>query len=249
MEPLNVCALHFDQQLRHEWIATNGIGGYASSTMLGCNTRKYHGLLVASMLPPVRRMVMLSRVEETVYYDGWPHALACNEYPDTVHPQGQKLLRAFSHDPFPRWGYQHEGWTVEKQLRMLRGENTVVLSYALLGAQKPVELEVRPLFAMRGFHELMYQWNGPLAPQATFRVFGGSPSTTPSSRSSAVARCRSMRWAKRLTRKIGLDFAMVPSSMPLVNAASRTGSHACSPTRIRSRSFRRRLARSRSCTN
>jgi predicted glycogen debranching enzyme len=165
MEPIDLSALSIDGQLSREWLAVNHLGGYAASTLPGCNTRKYHGLLVAAMSPPVRRMVLLSRVEETVFYDGWPHALSCNEYPDAMHPQGHRLLRAFSAEPFPRWAYQNEGWTLEKQVRLLRGENTVVLSYTLMGSAKPVELEVRPLFALRGIHELMYQWNAPLAPE------------------------------------------------------------------------------------
>src|SRR5205814_1473070 len=85
-----------------EWLTVNGIGGYASSTVPGMNTRKYHGLLVAAMAPPVRRMVLLSRVEETVYHNGWPFALACNEYPGAIHPVGYEVLKAFSHDPVPR---------------------------------------------------------------------------------------------------------------------------------------------------
>jgi predicted glycogen debranching enzyme len=165
MEPLDLSALSLDAQLSREWLAVNHLGGYASSTVPSCNTRKYHGLLVAAMSPPVRRMVLLSRVEETVFLDGWPHALATNEYPDAIHPDGHRLLRAFSGDPFPRWLYQHEGWTIEKQLRLLAGENTVVLSYTLLGSAKPVDLEVRPLLALRGIHDLMYQWNGALAPE------------------------------------------------------------------------------------
>jgi predicted glycogen debranching enzyme len=165
MEPIDLSALSLDAQLSREWLAVNHLGGYAASTIPGCNTRKYHGLLIAAMSPPVHRMVLLSRVEETVFYDGWPHALACNEYPDAVHPQGHRLLRAFSAEPFPRWAYQNEGWTLEKQLRLLKGQNTVVLSYTLMGSAKPVELEVRPLFALRGIHELMYQWNAPLAPE------------------------------------------------------------------------------------
>jgi predicted glycogen debranching enzyme len=165
METLNLLALSLDAQLSREWLAVNHLGGYAASTLPSCNTRKYHGLLVAAMCPPVRRMVLLSRVEETVFYDGWPHALACNEYPDAVFPQGYRLLRAFSNEPFPRWAYQNEGWTLEKQLRLLKGENTLVLSYTLMGSAKPVELEVRPLLALRGIHELMYQWNAPLVPQ------------------------------------------------------------------------------------
>jgi len=162
METLDLFALSLDAQLSREWLAVNHIGGYAASTLPGCNTRKYHGLLVAAMSPPVRRMVLLSRVEETVFYDGWPHPLASNEYPDAVFPQGYRLLRAFSNEPFPRWAYQNEGWTLEKQLRLLKGENTVILSYTLMGSAKPVDLEVRPLLALRGIHELMYQWNAPL---------------------------------------------------------------------------------------
>jgi predicted glycogen debranching enzyme len=165
MEALDLSALSLDAMLAREWLAVNHVGGYAASTLPGCNTRKYHGLLVAAMSPPVRRMVLLSRVEETVFYDGWPHALACNEYPDAVHPQGHKLLRAFANEPFPRWAYQGNEWTLEKQLRLIDGENTVVLSYVLEGAKKPIELEVRPLFALRGIHELMYQWNAPLVPE------------------------------------------------------------------------------------
>ena len=165
METLDLSALSLDAQLSREWLTVNHLGGYAASTLPGCNTRKYHGLLVAAMSPPVRRMVLLSRVEETVFYDGWPHPLASNEYPDAMHPQGYRLLRGFSNEPFPRWAYQNEGWTLEKQLRLLKGQNTVVLSYTLMGSAKPVELEVRPLLALRGIHELMYQWNAPLSPQ------------------------------------------------------------------------------------
>src|SRR5438128_9483785 len=120
----DLSALRLDGMIDREWLAANGNGAFASSTLCGLNTRKYHGLLVAAMSPPVRRMVLLSRVEETVFYDGWPHALACNEYPDAMHPQGHRLLRAFSAEPFPRWAYQNEGWTLEKQVRLLRGENT-----------------------------------------------------------------------------------------------------------------------------
>ncbi len=128
-----VGAMPLETMIAREWLATNGVGGYASSTVPCLNTRKYHGLLVAAMAAPVRRMVLLSRVEETLHCDGWPHALSVSEYPGTFHPEGHRALMAFSPDPFPRWAYQGAGWTIEKQLHLLRGENTVVLSYTLLG--------------------------------------------------------------------------------------------------------------------
>jgi predicted glycogen debranching enzyme len=154
-----------DDLLSQEWLATNGIGGFASSTAAGLNTRKYHGLLVASMATPVRRMVLLSRVEETIVVDGQSYPLANSEYPGTIHPDGYARLRAFSNDPHPRWAYQSDAFTIAKSLRMVRGENTVVLSYTLLTAAAPVKMELRPLFALRGIHELNFQWNGQLDAQ------------------------------------------------------------------------------------
>ncbi|MEO6435555.1 MAG: amylo-alpha-1,6-glucosidase [Tepidisphaeraceae bacterium] len=155
--------VRLDDLLEREWLLTNRLGGYASSTIPSLNTRKYHGLLVAAMAPPVRRLVLLSRVEETIHCDGWPTPLACNEYPGAIHPNGHEELRAFAHEPFPRWAYQGEGWAIEKSLQLLPGQNTVVLTYTLLIAKKPVELELRPLLALRPMHDLMYQWNGNLA--------------------------------------------------------------------------------------
>jgi predicted glycogen debranching enzyme len=156
---------NFDAELDREWLVANGLGGFACSTATSTNTRKYHGLLVAAMTPPVRRMVLLSRVEETVVCDGWSAPLACNEYPGTLYPRGDQSLRAFSADPFPRWVYQGSGWTLEKTLQMVPGENGVVISYTLLGGagMPEVELQLRPLFALRNIHDLTYQWNGQLS--------------------------------------------------------------------------------------
>lgn len=158
----------FDEAIGREWLVTNGLGGYASSSIACCNTRKYHGLLVAAMSPPVRRLTVLSRVEETLFHRGWPNPLATSEYPGTVHPEGHLFLRAFNDDACPRWGYQGDGWTLVKQLHLLKGQNTVLIRYILLGTSDDVDLELRPLFALRGIHELMYQWSGrsPAEPHA-----------------------------------------------------------------------------------
>jgi predicted glycogen debranching enzyme len=110
------------------------------------------------MAPPVRRMVLLSRVEETLHCDGWPHALSSNEYPGTFHPEGYRALRAFSPDPFPRWAFQGENWTLQKELCLLPEQNTVCLTYTLLaGGKRPVTLEVCPVLALRPIHELTFQ--------------------------------------------------------------------------------------------
>ena len=166
VKSFDVGVMPLEGLIGREWLATNGIGGYASSTVPCLNTRKYHGLLVAAMAPPVRRMVLLSRVEETVHCDGWPHALSSNEYPGTFHPEGYHFLRAFSPEPFPRWAFQGENWTLQKELCLLRDLNMVCLTYTLLAGQRPVTLEFRPLFALRPIHELGFQWNGKLVTES-----------------------------------------------------------------------------------
>ena len=82
-----------DSALRREWLETNGLGGFASSTITGLNTRRYHGLLVAATKPPVGREVLLSKLEETLWIDGQSFDLSANRYPGVVHPQGFRLSR------------------------------------------------------------------------------------------------------------------------------------------------------------
>jgi predicted glycogen debranching enzyme len=155
-----------DDLLAREWLSVNRLGGYSSGTPVGINTRKYHGLLVAAMSPPVRRMVLLSRVEESIHVDNRSFPLSASEYPDTIHPSGYQNLVAFDHHPFPRWAFQADGWTLEKTLRLFPNRNAVCITYTLLGCGSPAELHLRPMFALRGIHELMFQWNGPLEAKA-----------------------------------------------------------------------------------
>ena len=126
------------------------------------------------MAPPVRRMVLLSHVEETLWTPHGEFALGNNEYPGTIFPRGFTHLRAFNVEPFPRWAYQGDGFTIEKSLRLLRGENTVCISYSLLTGDAPVTLEIKALLALRGIHELMYQWNSRLAAETKRTGWFGS---------------------------------------------------------------------------
>src|SRR5881227_1512178 len=121
MHALDLMSADLDTLIEREWLAVNKIGGFACSTVPALNTRKYHGLLVAAMAPPVRRMVLLSRVEETLVTDGRRFSISCCEYPGAIYPQGHQFLRAFNPTPFPRWAYQTNGGTVEKSLRLLNG--------------------------------------------------------------------------------------------------------------------------------
>jgi predicted glycogen debranching enzyme len=95
--------------LHREWLETNGLGGFASSTIIGSNTRRYHGLLVAATNPPVGRLVLLSKLEETLFIDGKRFDLSANRYPGVVHPLGFRYLKEFRLNPFPVFTYEVQG--------------------------------------------------------------------------------------------------------------------------------------------
>ena len=139
-----------------EWLETNGIGGYASGTISGAHTRRYHGLLVAATKPPLGRAVLLSKLEETLIVDGQRFELSTNQYPGSVNPKGYKYLTAFKLDPFPIWKYNAAGVDLEKKIFMPHGENTTVISWSAkrFDHEQFIELEVRPLIAFRDYHHL-----------------------------------------------------------------------------------------------
>ena len=143
-----------ERALGLEWLVTNGLGGYASSTIVGANTRRYHGLLVAAPSSPRERLVLLSKVDEELESDGVPYYLGTNEYtPATIHPCGFVHLEEFRlEDGLPVWTFCGGDWEVEKRLWMAYGQNTTYLSYTLSHAPHPVTLTLRPLVNYRNFH-------------------------------------------------------------------------------------------------
>src|SRR5262245_4601107 len=159
---------NLDSALRKEWLETNGLGGFASSTITGLNTRRYHGLLTATTRPPVGRMVLLSKLEETLVIDGRRYELSANQYPGVIHPQGHLYLKQFRLDPFPVFTYEIAGIELEKSVFMVHGENSVVIQYELKTADKTLPagcfLEARPLIAFRDYHSLTHE-NGALNPR------------------------------------------------------------------------------------
>ena len=112
-----------NQANQHEWLETNGLGGFASSTITGLNTRRYHGLLVAATKPPVGRLVLLSKLEETLVIDDERFDLSVNQYSGAIHPNGQQYLKSFRLDPFPIFAYEVAGVEIEKSVLMLHDEN------------------------------------------------------------------------------------------------------------------------------
>src|SRR5215467_13174344 len=116
--------------LRREWLETNGLGGFASSTITCLNSRRYHGLLVAATRPPVGRVVLLSKLEETIIIGDKRYDLSVNQYPGVTHPNGHQYMKSFRLDPFPILVYEVEGIEIEKSLFMINGENTTVIHYS-----------------------------------------------------------------------------------------------------------------------
>src|SRR5581483_1384932 len=140
-----------------EWLETNGLGGFASSTIIGLNTRRYHALLTAATKPPVGRVVLLSKLEETLVINGDHIDLSANQYPGVIHPRGFELLESFRLDPFPVFTYRVGGVTIDKSVFMVQGENTTVVQYKVSGAAQGIRLELRPLIAFRDYHSTTHE--------------------------------------------------------------------------------------------
>ncbi|MBP9663492.1 MAG: glycogen debranching enzyme family protein [Pyrinomonadaceae bacterium] len=147
-----------ESSFSREWLETNGIGGYASGTVAGANTRRYHGLLVAATRPPLGRMVLLSKFEEALIIGDVRFELSSNQYPDTIDPNGYGLLTDFRRDPFPIWTYDVNGIRIERTVFMVDGENTTVCRWSVLGEPTAdIRLELRPLLAFRDHHHLRHE--------------------------------------------------------------------------------------------
>lgn len=144
----------FDTGIRKEWLLTNGIGGFASSTLIGTNTRRYHGLLVASLAPPSDRTLLLSGIDEECVYGNDPQLLSCYEFVDrTVHPHGYSLMIECSVSPtLIEWIYAWDDVLLAKRVWMGQGENTTYIQYDCIRASKKLELSLRPLCAYRNYH-------------------------------------------------------------------------------------------------
>lgn len=147
---------NFEEAYRREWLETNGLGGWASSTISGAHSRRYHGLLVAATLPPVGRMVLLSKLDETIMAGGRRFELGCNRYPGAVHPRGFEFLQRFEKDLFPLFEYMAGGIRLRKTIVAVNGENTTLVFYEVLEAPESFTLELQPLVAARDFHSLMH---------------------------------------------------------------------------------------------
>jgi predicted glycogen debranching enzyme len=153
----------FGEVVEKEWLVTNGLGGYASSSVLGINTRKYHGLLVAALDPPGNRTVCLTKLDEDILVGDDVYRLGSNEFHDTIYPEGYKLIEQFSINPFPTYTYDVGNVQVEKTLFMPKNKNAVAVTYKIAN-KNTVDVKVRlyPLLTCRYFHTVVYRLRVPL---------------------------------------------------------------------------------------
>jgi predicted glycogen debranching enzyme len=157
-----------DELLGKEWLLTNGRGGYASSTVVGCNTNSYHGLLIGSLNPPVNRIMALANCLEMVIFKGGlsgPGAaentngenifnLSTFEFQDKFTPRGFTLLRAFRRDIGVHFDYELGRLQLIKSVYLLRDADTVAIEYEFKNLREAVEFVVRPFVGLRDFHAL-----------------------------------------------------------------------------------------------
>ncbi|MGY6521637.1 MAG: amylo-alpha-1,6-glucosidase [Mongoliitalea sp.] len=155
--------IHFDKtqlinlnySLDREIIRTNRGGCYTSTTIIGCNTRKYHGLLVAPQPQLDEQLhVMLSTVHETVIQRGASFNLGISKYPGNYFPRGHKYLEDFDTEPIPKLTYRVGGVLLQKELILDTKRDRVMIRYTLLEAHSPTKIRINPFLAFRGYHNL-----------------------------------------------------------------------------------------------
>lgn len=164
--------------LSKEWLLANGLGDYSSSSILYCNTRKYHGLLVAGS--PDGRAVLLSTMEESVVGGGREFFISTRQHPGKLYPEGYQYLETFRMDPWPRFTYRVGDVRILREIIMPKGQTRLLLRWTLIGPERssnenlpPLSLRLKPLFAYRGFHRLTHA-NDAIKPHASSAAGGFS---------------------------------------------------------------------------
>jgi predicted glycogen debranching enzyme len=149
--------LRLHESMRREWLETDGRGGFASSTVLLCPTRRYHGLLLASVDGHPKRHSFLARFEEDVRGGERDFPLSMARYPGTWMPQGHQGILEFELVPYPSWRYQLGGVEVRRELLMVRGEPVVLCRYLAHHSMRGLELRLRPLLTCRESDRLTFE--------------------------------------------------------------------------------------------
>jgi predicted glycogen debranching enzyme len=161
-----------ERALSLEWLETNGRGGFASSTVAGANTRRYHALLLTARKPPSERFVLVNHLEEWIDIEGHSYPLSTNLYPYATHPEGYKRCTGFTADPWPIWTYDCHGTVVQREVFCVRDRDLVVIRWTLTkNDKKTITLRVRPMMSGRDYHAT-HHMNDSLATTNTTMING-----------------------------------------------------------------------------
>ncbi len=152
---LMINKLDFENSINKEWLVTNGLGGFASSTIVGANTRKYHGLLVAPLNPPAQRYLLLSKLDESIEIDGVINNLYTNICRNNIS-EGYKNQVSFEKEEIPVFTYNVNGVTIEKSICMEYRKNVTIVLYKIKNGDKYAKLRITPLLNYRNFHAVSY---------------------------------------------------------------------------------------------
>ena len=144
-------SLNLENGLDKEWLITNGIGGYSSSTIIGANTRKYHGLLVASLTPPARRFLILSKLDESIEVRGKKYDLYTNIGKEYIS-KGFQYQESFEKNIVPTFKYKIGKIEITKTICMDYGKNTVGIYYKIKNGAYKSKLTLAPVINFRDFH-------------------------------------------------------------------------------------------------
>lgn len=138
----------FKSGIEREWVITNGIGGYCGSSIIGANTRKHHGMLIASLHAPVQRYMILSKIDESIKLGDETYSLAATQRP-AGYEEGQHHLQTFIYDELPHYRYQAEEMFITKTLSFEREKNTITIAYDIVNGSKEATVKFTPLFNFR----------------------------------------------------------------------------------------------------
>jgi predicted glycogen debranching enzyme len=147
-----------DRALSLEWLETNGRGGFASGTVAGANTRRYHALLLTARKPPAERVLLVNHLEEWIVLNGQAVPLSTNLYPGTVHPAGYTYCVEFSSVPWPTWTFDCGNVMIQRAILCVSGRDLVVVQWKLISAMPAtVILRVRPMLSGRNYHSTHHE--------------------------------------------------------------------------------------------